>query len=292
MKEHDRRSDAPADAGGRKRAFLNTPVGFALCVFLAVGAVFLWLDRRAHVFGALPLILPLLICVGIHFFMHRGHGGYGGWRGTKSARRTRNSATATGNARRGCRRSFRASATPPAILRKRFHILERTETMKPYLKNLALAGAVLAAMLATATMWPGSVAYAQATPLPTLSEATVKALQEALNKQGIAVKADGILNDETRAAIRKYQSQHHLPVTGEPDKATLDKLGVAAAKSGEAPAAPTVPGQAQTGPGPGMMMGPGHGTMGPGQGMMGGGQPGSGGGMSPGQGMPQGTPKQ
>ncbi|MGH6661204.1 MAG: peptidoglycan-binding domain-containing protein [Rhodospirillales bacterium] len=171
--------------------------------------------------------------------------------------------------------------------------------MKPYLKNLALAGAVLAAMLAFATGLPGSVAYAQTAPSPILSEATVKALQEALNKQGIAVKADGVLNDETKAAIRKYQSQHHLPVTGEADKATLDKLGVAFGKSGEAPAAPTAPGTGQAGPGQGMMMGPGHGTMGsgqgmmgPGHGMMGGGQPGAGGGMSPGQGMPQGTPKQ
>jgi len=171
--------------------------------------------------------------------------------------------------------------------------------MKHHLKNLALAAAVVAAMLALATGSPGFVAYAQTAPAPALSEAAVKALQEALNKQGIAVKADGILNDETKAAIRRYQSQHHLPVTGEPDKATLDKLGVAAGKSGEAPAAPTAPGTGQAGPGQGMMMGPGHGMMGsgpgmmgPGHGMMGGGQPGAGGGMSPGQVMPQGTPKQ
>jgi hypothetical protein len=59
-----------------------------------------------------------------------------------------------------------------------------------------------------------------------LGEPTIKALQEALSKQGIAVKVDGALSDETRAAIRTYQTQHHLPVTGEPDKATLDKLGV------------------------------------------------------------------
>lgn len=67
-------------------------------------------------------------------------------------------------------------------------------------------------------------ALAQSTP--TVTEATVRALQEAINKQGIAVAVDGKLNDSTRDAIRKYQSQHHLPVTGEPDKATLSKLGV------------------------------------------------------------------
>lgn len=78
MNEHEHRSDDSSDAGERRRTFLNTPAGFALCVFLAVGAVFLWLEHRAHVLGALPLILPLLICVGMHFFMHRGHGGHGG----------------------------------------------------------------------------------------------------------------------------------------------------------------------------------------------------------------------
>jgi hypothetical protein len=63
---------------GRRRPFLNTPAGFALCVFLAIAGVFLWLEHRAHILGALPLLLPLLICVGMHFFMHRGHGGHKG----------------------------------------------------------------------------------------------------------------------------------------------------------------------------------------------------------------------
>src|SRR5690606_14810755 len=103
-----------------------------------------------------------------------------------------------------------------------------------------------------------------------LSEATIKSLQEALTKQGIAVKVDGILTDETRAAIRRYQSEHHLAVSGEPDKATLDKLGVAvagAAPAGQAAQAPTTPGMGQM-MGPQMMQGMpqgmmGHGTMGP-----------------------------
>lgn len=106
-----------------------------------------------------------------------------------------------------------------------------------------------------------------------LSEQTVRALQEALNKQGIAVKVDGAISDELRAAIRKYQSQHHLPVTGEPDRATLDKLGVAvssgAAAPSAAPAAGGMPGQSKM-MGPGMME----------KGMMGGGM------MQGGQGMP------
>jgi hypothetical protein len=54
--------------------FLRSPAGIALCVFLAVAGVFLWLEHRAHVLGALPLLL-LLLCLGMHVFMHRGHGG-------------------------------------------------------------------------------------------------------------------------------------------------------------------------------------------------------------------------
>jgi hypothetical protein len=76
-------------------------------------------------------------------------------------------------------------------------------------------------------------------------------MQDALNQQGIAVTANGVLDDKTRAAIRQYQSQHHLAVTGEPDKATLDKLGVRgdAQATGEAST-----GQAMGGAGPGMGM--------------------------------------
>lgn len=62
---------------GRQRPLLNTPMGFALCVILALGGVFLWAEHRVHILGALPLLLPLAICLGMHFFMHRGHGGHG-----------------------------------------------------------------------------------------------------------------------------------------------------------------------------------------------------------------------
>lgn len=102
--------------------------------------------------------------------------------------------------------------------------------MNPILKNLSLAAAVLTMTVTLASVAPNFAALAQTTTpsaATSLPAATVKALQEALNKQGIAVKADGVFGDDTRAAIRQYQSQHHLPVTGEPDKATFDKLGVA-----------------------------------------------------------------
>ncbi len=155
--------------------------------------------------------------------------------------------------------------------------------MKPKNKAGVLVAMMLAITTALSTLTIGVSAIAQpaTTTSPTASappEATIKSLQEALNKQGIAVKVDGSLTEETRAAIRKYQSQHHLPVTGEPDKATLDKLGVAAA--GTAPDSQVT--QAPATPGMSPMMGPqmmqgmpqpmmGPGMMGPGmaRGMMG-----------------------
>ena len=117
-------------------------------------------------------------------------------------------------------------------------------------------------------------ASAQTPNSSTLANSTIKALQEALNKQGIPVKTDGVLNDETRNAIKKFQSQHHLPVTGEADKATLNKLGVVVQLGSEAgssavgqtasPSTQSPQAQVQPGQGPrGMMSGP---MMQPGQG--------------------------
>ncbi len=125
---------------------------------------------------------------------------------------------------------------------------------------------LLAALVLAASLGLGSPALAQ-TMAPagsaTLSTAAVKALQEALNKQGIAVRADGVLGEATREAIKKFQSQHHLPVTGEPDKATLDKLGVSSGPS-QAMSGPRTGGQGMRGKG-GMMDCPMMGMMGPGK---------------------------
>jgi hypothetical protein len=86
MTHHPHNPGEPTADEGRKRSFLNTPAGFALCVFLAIAGVFLWIEHRAHVLGALPLLLALLICGGMHFFMHRGHGGHGGHDGGRDER--------------------------------------------------------------------------------------------------------------------------------------------------------------------------------------------------------------
>lgn len=62
---------------GQKRGFWRSPAGFVLCAFLLIAGLFLWLEHRAHVLGALPLLLLLLTCIGLHFFLHRNHGGHG-----------------------------------------------------------------------------------------------------------------------------------------------------------------------------------------------------------------------
>ncbi|MGO8865193.1 MAG: peptidoglycan-binding domain-containing protein [Alphaproteobacteria bacterium] len=54
--------------------------------------------------------------------------------------------------------------------------------------------------------------------------AAVKSAQEALNKEGGALKVDGILGPKTRAALKSYQQAHGLKATGRLDKATRAAL--------------------------------------------------------------------
>lgn len=86
MSYHEHGPVDPNRDEGVRRSFLSTPAGFALCIFLAVAGVFLWVEHRLHILGALPLLIPLLICIGMHFFMHRGHGGHGGESGGRDER--------------------------------------------------------------------------------------------------------------------------------------------------------------------------------------------------------------
>jgi len=53
----------------------STKLPFA--VFLAIGAYFLWTEHQAHIIEFLPWVL-VLGCVGMHLFMHGGHGHGGG----------------------------------------------------------------------------------------------------------------------------------------------------------------------------------------------------------------------
>ena len=53
--------------------FFTSPAGLVLIGFLAIGGVYLWMEHRAHLLGAL-VFLPLLLCPLMHLFMHHGHG--------------------------------------------------------------------------------------------------------------------------------------------------------------------------------------------------------------------------
>ena len=68
--EHSRQDGCPVT----KRSFLLSPPGLVMIAFLAIGGVYLWMEHRAHLLGAL-VWLPLLACPLMHLFMHHGHGG-------------------------------------------------------------------------------------------------------------------------------------------------------------------------------------------------------------------------
>lgn len=49
-----------------------------LGVFLLIALFLLWGEHQAHILGALPWLLILVLCPLMHIFMHGGHGGHGG----------------------------------------------------------------------------------------------------------------------------------------------------------------------------------------------------------------------
>jgi peptidoglycan hydrolase-like protein with peptidoglycan-binding domain len=91
--------------------------------------------------------------------------------------------------------------------------------------------ALMLAVILGASFSSGTIAQTTSSPTTTatastLSPSVIKALQDALNKQGVTVETTGVFDDATRNALRRFQSQHHLTVTGEADGATLSKLGI------------------------------------------------------------------
>ena len=59
-----------------------------------------------------------------------------------------------------------------------------------------------------------------------VASAEVKAVQEALNTHGVKLKVDGLAGRQTRNAIKKFQKENGLKVTGHANKATRLKLGL------------------------------------------------------------------
>lgn len=68
---------------------------------------------------------------------------------------------------------------------------------------------------------------------PELSRKDMKAVEEALRAKGYQVgQVDGIADDDARAAIRSFQQDMGLPITGMVDQRTADQLDVTISKSG------------------------------------------------------------
>lgn len=58
-------------------SFWKSRVGAVLIAFLAVAGLLLAYEHRVHIFtGNGVLIALLVLCVGMHLFMHGGHGGH------------------------------------------------------------------------------------------------------------------------------------------------------------------------------------------------------------------------
>jgi peptidoglycan hydrolase-like protein with peptidoglycan-binding domain len=101
--------------------------------------------------------------------------------------------------------------------------------------SVALAGCSSGQSQQAAAAPPPTPAPAPAPPPAAPPPAPVKpmshhdliaAVQTALNSNGAQLTADGRDGPKTHAALRAYQKQHNLKVTGRPDPATLQALGI------------------------------------------------------------------
>ncbi len=69
---------------------------------------------------------------------------------------------------------------------------------------------------------------------PELSKNDMKAVEEALQTKGYKVgRIDGVADDDARKAIRSFQQDNGLSITGMVDQRTADKLGVRISKSND-----------------------------------------------------------
>lgn len=74
MSNHDHSAQEPPP----RQSFWKSRAGVAMMIFLAVAGLLLAYEHRVHIFtGNGVLIALLVLCVGMHLFMHGGHGGHG-----------------------------------------------------------------------------------------------------------------------------------------------------------------------------------------------------------------------
>lgn len=66
----------------RQPSYWQTPVGKLLLLALAAGGLLLGYEYRTVILASSLFVwLPLFLCIGMHFFMHRRHGKHGSRRG-------------------------------------------------------------------------------------------------------------------------------------------------------------------------------------------------------------------
>lgn len=102
---------------------------------------------------------------------------------------------------------------------------------------------------------PGSSAGVPATPgeIQELSKNDMQAVQQVLKDKGYDVSVNGTADASTRAAIRKFQQDEGLPVTGIIDERTANQLGfqVRSRAPADQPGAADYPGSPGSGTQPG-----------------------------------------
>lgn len=58
------------------KQLMKTRAGVVLLTFLALGGFLLAYEHRVHIFTGNGVLIGLLaVCIGMHLFMHGGHGG-------------------------------------------------------------------------------------------------------------------------------------------------------------------------------------------------------------------------
>jgi peptidoglycan hydrolase-like protein with peptidoglycan-binding domain len=77
---------------------------------------------------------------------------------------------------------------------------------------------------ATTTAPPAEPAAPMAKPMP--HHQFIESVQTALNANGAQVTVDGRMGPKTGSALRAFQQKHNLKVTGRPDQATVQALGI------------------------------------------------------------------
>ncbi len=102
---------------------------------------------------------------------------------------------------------------------------------------VALAGltalAVAAQEPAPAAAQQGAEKASPAKHHKAMPSAEVKAVQEALNQHGFKLEADGVMGRATKKALKKFQKENGLKVTGKIDEPTKEKLGIGAKPAAE-----------------------------------------------------------